>query len=143
MGLDIIIINGDKAEFSDLPGINLIPPTPSAVIKASGKTTIGGKKVCVDSDMPNVQLVCDYTTNTHTLQGTGILKIKAVKPDQLSQKTKIGNKSAILKGKTFKCVFQVKKPALNVSGPAPVADATSFYEGTGRFISSNTKVKSS
>ncbi|MCB0375312.1 MAG: hypothetical protein KDD04_05275, partial [Sinomicrobium sp.] len=112
MALDTIIIDGDEVEFSTIATLTLIPGKPKTQIKATGKTTLNGKKVCVEGDEKNVEITnCSYTMPPFTVPGSGTLKIKQLVPNQLTQKAASGNKRIILQGKLFIAQFDVTSPA--------------------------------
>ncbi|MEP5340737.1 MAG: hypothetical protein ABJL44_00055 [Algibacter sp.] len=139
--MDLVIMDGDKVQFSTIGAITLLPPMPETVIEASGETTINGKKVCVEGDEKKIEIAnCSYTMPPFTIPGSGTLKIKSLGPNQLTQKRKSGGKSFILKGKLFIAIFEVKSPAKQ---PPPVntPDPMPFYIGQGKLIPSNTNIK--
>lgn len=138
--MDLIIMDGDKVEFSSVGPITLLPPLPRTVIQASGKTTINGKKVCVEGDEKKVEISCSYTMPPFIIPGSGTLKIKNLGPNQLTQKAKSGNKGLILKGKLFTAIFEIESPAKQPP-PANTPDPMPLYIGQGKFIQSNIKIK--
>ena len=108
--MDQIIKNGDSVVFSSSGPIMLLPSFPITVIKATGETTIKGKKVCVDGDEKKVEITCSYTVPPFMIPGSGKLKIQSLSPEQLARKSKSGAKSLILKGKLFTAIFEVDSP---------------------------------
>lgn len=144
MALDTIIIDGDLAKFEAAMGEATVVPAPG-IMKASGKTTIKGKAVCLDGDETKVIVTpCVYTTKSHPVPGMGIYKISALGVDQLSTKSKSGNKAFILMGSKFEAVFEVLVPAQDLSkvptGGPPVLDFGP-HEGKGEFEPANSKIK--
>ncbi len=140
---DFIVIDGDKVNF--MPNF-----TPAMVVvqpgdfKGSGPATLNGKKVCVEGDEANVSVPgCMYTTPTHSIPGTGTLKIQKLAPNQKAMKTKTGGKAVLLKGVNFFAVFEVDcaSPARQPRpGPgSPIPDATPKYSGMGTIVTTNTK----
>ncbi|UII31368.1 hypothetical protein LVD17_24040 [Fulvivirga ulvae] len=140
MALDIVIMDGDVVEFLPIKGVQFLNPKLQKNIKASGKTTINGKRVCVERDEKSVEIPCDYTTSIFSQPGKGTLTIKELKPGQLTQKTKSGRKKIILKGKTFVSQFKVTSPA-KMAPPVNTADPIQVYPGTGQFITNNKNTK--
>ncbi|RKN01410.1 hypothetical protein [Aquimarina sp. AD10] len=139
--MDLIIMDGDTVQFSTIGAITLLPPMPTTVIKASGETTINGKKVCVEGDEKKVEIAnCSYIIPPFTIPGSGTLKINNLAPNQLTQKSKSDNKSLILKGKLFIAIFEVKSPAKQ---PPPInaPDPLPMHIGTGKLIPNNIKIK--
>ena len=135
---DFILIDGDKANFNPTFGLAIVVVRPGD-LKASGKATLKGKKVCIDGDEKNVSVPgCMYTTPTYSVPGTGTLKIAALGADQKAQKTNSVGKSVLLKGSIFTARFEVQSPA-QLPPPASTPDATPLYSGTGTFITTNTK----
>lgn len=136
MALDSIILDGDEVEFS----VPMILVSEKTTIKASGKTTVNGTKVCVEGDEKNVEIPnCSYISGPF-VGGKGTLKIKQLVPNQLTQKTKSGGKRIILKGKLFIAQFDVSSPAKQPP-PANTPDPVPFYIGLGKFKPSNQKIK--
>ena len=142
MALDFVIFDGDQVNF--LPacgGANVI--VKPGKMKASGKTTIKGKKVCVEGDEKNVNVSgCTYMTPAFPIPGNGNLKIKQLVPNQLTQKATSGNKRIILKGQLFIAQFEVTSPAKQPP-PANTPDPVPFYIGQGKLVPGNSKVKAS
>jgi len=142
MASDTIILDGDKVIFDPIYGVASVVVKPGT-IKASGKSTVQGKKVAVAGDEGNVEVSgCTYMSAAFPVPGTGILKIAALGADQLTKKTKSGNKSMMLKGSLFIAKFEVQSPAKFIPpASAPVSDPTPFYMGTGKLMPSKDKVK--
>lgn len=140
---DTIIMEGDQAIFLPAFG-NAIVVVQPGVMKASGKTAINGKKVCVAGDEGDVSVPgCLYTTASHPIPGTGTLKISALGSDQQTTKTKSGGKAILLKGSTFTAAFEVQSPAQQPTASGPVPDSSPKYSGSGNFVSANLKFKAS
>jgi len=136
MALDTIILDGDEVEFS-LPDILV---TEKTTIKASGKTTVNGKKVCVQGDEESIEIPnCSYISGPF-LNGKGTLTVKKLVPAQLTQKARSGNKPMILRGKPFIAQFKVTTKAMQPP-PANTPDPVPFYIGIGKFIPGNEKIK--
>lgn len=135
---DFILIDGDKANFNPTFGIATVVVRPGD-LKASGASTLNGKKVCIDGDEKSVSVLsCVYTAGGYTIPGTGTLKILALGGDQKAQKTNSVGKPVLLKGSIFTAIFEVQNPAKQPP-PASTPDATPQYSGTGTFITTNTK----
>ncbi|GAA4276749.1 hypothetical protein [Aquimarina mytili] len=142
MALDTIVVDGDKVLFDPIYGPASVAVKPGK-IKATGKTTVKSKKVAIKGDEGNVEVSgCTYTSPAFPIPGTGNLKIVTLGPDQVTKKTKSGNKPVLIRGSVFIARFEVKSPAKIIPpGSAPVSDPTPFYMGTGKLIPSNDKVK--
>ncbi|WP_130734448.1 hypothetical protein [Flavobacterium sp. J27] len=138
--MDQIIKNGDHVVFSSSGPIMLLPPLPITVIKATGETTINGKKVCVEGDEKKVEISCSYTVSPYIMPGSGKLKIQSLSPEQLTKKAKSGAKSLILKGKLFTAIFEVETPAKQPP-PTNAPDPLPLYMVKGEFITNSTKIK--
>ena len=68
---DFILIDGDKANFNPTFGIITII-LKLGYLKASGKSTLNGKKICIDGDEKSVSVPsCLYTAGIYTIPGTG------------------------------------------------------------------------
>lgn len=138
---DYILIHGDLVNF--MPNF-----TPATVVvqpgqmKASGESTLNGKKVCVDGDETKVSVPgCMYFTPVYSIPGTGTLKIAALAANQKAKKTKTGGKPVLLKGGNFTAKFEVQSPAQQPPpGPgSPIPDPTPQYSGQGSFVTTNMK----
>ena len=138
--MDQIIKNGDSVVFSSAGPIMLLPPLPVTAIKATGETTINGKKVCIEGDEKKVALSCSYTVPPFMIPGSGKLKIQSLSPEQLTKKTKSGAKSIILRGKLFIGVFEVESPAKQPP-PTNAPDPMPLHRVKGEFIANTTKIK--
>ncbi len=85
---DFILINGDKANFTPAFGSATVVVQPGT-LSGKGKTTLKGKKICIDGDEKNVSVPgCAYITPIHSIPGTGTLKINALGGDQKAKKQK-------------------------------------------------------
>ncbi len=140
---DFILITGDKANFTPAFGLAIVVVKPGT-LSGKGKTTLKGKKICVDGDEKNVSVPgCPYFTPIYSIPGTGTLKINALGGDQKAKKTQCGGKPVLLKGSNFTAKFEVQSPAQKPPTPVepPTPDATPQYTGSGTFISTNTQWK--
>jgi len=134
---DLVIHDGDMVVFSAVFE-NAVVMVKLGRIKASGKTTIRGKRVCVQGDEKQVEVPgCLYIAGAF-LNGMGTLTIKALGSDQLSSRSASGGKPMILKGSGFKAEFKVVTKAINSMG---VQDPKSGYNGMGQFVPANQKIK--
>ncbi len=139
MALDFVITDGDEVEFLPNFGPAIVSVKPGKM-KASGQTTINGKKVCVEGDEKKIEITnCDYISGSF-LKGKGTLTIKKLVSSQLTQKAKSGNKSVILKGKPFIAQFDVTSPA-KMPTPPNTPDPVPIYIGMGKFKAGNSKIK--
>lgn len=137
---DFILIEGDKAMFEPAFGAATVVVQPGNM-QGSGPSTLSGKKVCVDGDEKKVAVAgCMYTTATHSIPGTGTLKIAGLGGDQKATKTNSGQKPVLLKGSKFQASFEVQNPAKQPppSGGPPIPDPTPKYSGFGSFVTTNT-----
>jgi len=143
MAANTIILDGDEVLFDTVFGLATVVVKPGT-IKASGKSTVQGKKVAVKGDELEVEVSgCQYFSTTFPLPGYGTLKIAALGPDQLTKKTKSGNKPILLQGSVFIAKFEVDKASpAKVIPPSgtTVLDKTPFYMGTGKIVPSKDKV---
>lgn len=142
MPLDTVIIDSDQVMFIPLFGSAIVVARPG-VIQATGKSTVTGKKVCLDGDEKKVQVPgCPYISGPYVIPGVGTLKIDTLLPNQKTMKGKSGSKPMILKGIMFKAKFEVLAPAM-MPPPAATPDPMKMYPGMGQFISTNVKFKAS
>jgi hypothetical protein len=142
---DWIIMENDQAIFIPVFGAAVVVVQPG-IMKATGKTTITGKKICLVGDEKDVSVPgCMYITSIHSIPGTGPWKIDALAGDQQSQKTSSGGKKIIVKGSTFTAKFEVqvaaKDPSTIPSMGKPTDDTTTSYSGSGNFVTTNMKFK--
>ncbi|NEQ75366.1 MAG: hypothetical protein F6K23_21320 [Okeania sp. SIO2C9] len=134
-----ILIDGDKANFIPAFGKAIVTVKPGN-LKASGKATLKGKKVCVDGDEKKLSVPgCMYISPPYVIPGTGTLKIASLGADQKAMKTNTGGKKVLLQGSIFTAKFEVQSPAKEPpKGPAPpVPDPAPQYSGMGNFTTTN------
>src|SRR5262245_42780145 len=136
---DLVVIDGDQALFLPSFGAAIVVVQPGQM-QGSGPASCTGKKICVEGDEARVAVQgCTYMTPLYCIPGTGTLKIAALAPDQVAQKTRTGGTAHILVGSQFEAVFEVQSPAQQPppgSGP-PIPDATPKYSGKGSFLTTN------
>lgn len=140
---DYILLDGDKANFNPAFAIASVVVKPGT-LEGSGKGTVGGKPVCVDGDEKKVEVAnCSYVTATHSIPGSGTIKIDSLSGNQKAVKTKDEGKPVLLKGGLFVAKFEVKSPAKQPQpAPAsPVPDPATSYPGNGTFQTTNQKFK--
>ena len=138
--MDFVIINSDQAIFdpSFPPAIVMAPPS---VITGTAKAKVSGLPACAEGDETSVVVAgAVYVTPSFPIPGAGTLTIESLGPDQTAQKGKSGGRFFILRGGKFRARFQVNAPATVPSGGGPVPDPTPVYNGTGTFITTNTRV---
>jgi hypothetical protein len=136
-----VLIDGDQAHFIPSFGVAMVAVRPGR-LTASGPTTLHSSKLCVTGDEQTVLVPgCMYTTPLYPIPGVGTLQIKELKDDQIARKTSSGGKAVLLVGKTFDAEFVVQTPAMKPKPPAPPdTDSEAQYDGTGMFITTNTKL---
>ncbi len=138
---DYVLVDGDTAMFLPTFGAATVVVQPGA-ITASGPSTLGKKKWCVDGDEKSVSVPgCTYLTPSHPVPGTGTLSISALAGDQKASKTKSGGALALLVGSTFTAKLTVQSPAKQPTSAGPVPDTTPEYSGSGMFVTTNTKFR--
>ncbi len=138
---DVVLIDQDTVMFMPNFGAAMVVVLPGQ-LKASGKATVGGKKIAIDGDEKDVQVAgCMYTAPPYVIPGTGTLKIDALAGDQTAQHTTVGGTAVLLKGGNFTAKFEVQAQAQQPTPGGPVPDATPSYSGgQGHFVSTNSKV---
>ena len=138
---DTILIDQDQVMFMPSFGAAMVVVLPGQ-LKASGKATVGGKKIGLVGDEAQVQVAgCMYTAPPYVIPGTGTLKIDQLAGDQKAQHTTVGGTKVLLKGSNFTAKFEVQSPAQQPTAGGPVPDATPMYSGgQGNFVSTNLKV---
>ena len=139
---DLIIVDGDTVNFLPTYGAAVVVPIPTTIMGTASKTKVTGKPACLEGDEKNVQSPgCMYVAGGYVIPGTGTLKIDKLNGDQLTTRTVIESKKAILHGSMFDAVFEVQSPAQMPTSGGPVPDSTPKYSGgKGMFVPSNTKV---
>ena len=138
---DYILIDGDIVLFLPSFPPALVIPLP-ATLKGSGKNNAHKKVVCIEGDEKEVKVQgCMYMAAPYVIPGVGTLKIDALAAEQKAEKTQSGGKAVLLKGKSFKALFEVQTPA-QMPPPASTPDPNPSYSGgKGMFISKNLTVK--
>lgn len=140
----LILIDGDQAIF--LPSFKADTGVATVVVrpgtlKATGPATLNGKKLCVSGDEKSVLVAgCMYTTPSYPIPGTGMLKIKSLKDDQIAEKTRSGGTLVLLVGKSFDAEFVVMTKAQQPP-PSSASDDEQDYSGSGKFITTNQKFR--
>lgn len=137
---DIILKDGDKVLFEApfSPAIVFVKP---GKLKASGKSTLKGKKICLLGDEKKVKVNANYMSPPFVIPGKGVLTILKLAPNQTTKKAKSGGKAIMLKGAVFQAQFEVKKPAQLITPQGPKKDPMKKYMGIGKFVSTNVKVR--
>jgi len=141
---DFVIKNGDQIQITiDPPALvpQLLPPV--ALIGSSTNLLIAGSAACLEGDElpPSIQTPLQYMAPPYTTPGMGTLQI-VLSPDNLTTKTPNG-KSMLLKGGTFKAIFNVQAPAMMPTPAGPQPDPMMVKQGTAQFITTNTTVMAS
>jgi hypothetical protein len=142
---DFILVEGDTVQFEPVFGAANVTVRPGQLV-AHVTATIQGRKISVVGDEKNVLVPgCAYVTATHTIPGLGTLTIANLAEDQSANKTTIAGQKVLLTGSQFTAKLTVLTPAQQPPpGPgSPTPDTTLEYQGMGRFINSNQRVKGS
>lgn len=128
-----IIIDGDLALFLPHSFAPLIftPLSPIGPISANSQAEASKLATCLSGDEKSVSVPVTYISPSFPIPGAGILVIKQLSPDQLTQETTLNGAPLIIKGSQFIAEFQVSMPASNPTAPDPI----SLYTGAGEFPS--------
>jgi hypothetical protein len=140
---DFVLIDGDRALFMPTFGAATVVVQPGR-LSGSGPMTIGGKPTCVSGDEGSVNVPgCTYVAPPYVIPGTGTLTIDALGSNQLASTSKTGDIELMVKGGKFTAKFSVVAPAMQPPpGPgSPTPDSSTEYSGSGRFLTTNTKIK--
>lgn len=138
---DYVLVDGDKAMFNPSFGAATVTVQPGT-LAASGPATLNGKKVCIAGDEKSVSVPgCSYITPSHPIPGTGTLEIQSLAGDQTAGKTSSGSTKVMLAGSSFTAAFSVQSPAQQPTSAGPVPDPAPRYSGTGRFVTTNVKLR--
>lgn len=131
---NFIVIHGDKVQFMPQFADSTVAVQPGT-ISGTGHATIGGKKVCLTSDITSVRVTnVSYITPDCPVPGKGTLTIQSLQADQ--QKAWCQSSGpVIVVGATFMAQFETTMPAM---GPPPdnTPDTITVRPGTGSFINS-------
>ena len=137
--MDFVLRTGDQAIFDTVFGVAAVV-APPGIITGSSRAKNDGMTICVQGDEATVVV----TTATYSLPvtqytgGTGILTIVSLNPDQVATRNQSGKRPTLLRGSVFRARLQVVKAAMNAGGDS---DKTLVYQGTGRFVSANVRVR--
>jgi hypothetical protein len=139
--MDSVIINGDRAVFdSSFPPATVI--APPGVITGTAKAKVSGLLACAEGDEASVVVAgAVYFTPSFPIPGAGTLTIESLGQDQKAQKVTSGGRGLTLRGSKFRARFQVNAPATVITGGSTVPDTTPVYNGTGSFITTNTRTR--
>ena len=130
----LVIINSDIAMFdpsSFLPAIP-VPPVVTAPMSAGGTAKAANMNVCINKDEKKISAPSSYMTSSHPIPGSGIFKINALAPNQLTKKTK-NTDFLITKGVQFIAALQVNSPAHMPTPAGPVPSPVAMHPGKGLF----------
>lgn len=138
---DYVLIDGDKAIYNPSFGAATVVVQPGK-LQGSGPATLSDKKMCVAGDEKSAKVQgCTYVTASHTIPGTGTLEIASLAGDQTATKTSTGDTKLMLVGSTFTASFSVQSPAQQPTSAGPVPDPAPKYSGSGKFVTTNSKLK--
>lgn len=138
---DFVLVDGDRALFMPNFGAAMVVVKPGK-LSGSGPMTIRNKKICVDGDESSVNVPgCQYVAPPYVIPGTGTLTIDALAGDQLASTSTTGDVQLMVKGSKFTAKFSVVAPAMQPQSGPPTPDATTEYSGSGKFLTTNTKIK--
>ena len=143
---DYAILQGDTVQFLPQFGMaTLIGASPGVLSQATGLCRVNQRRVVVEGDEKAVVIPpCAYITPAHTIPGTGMIRIKQLLPNQLSQFSRSGGRKVVLKGGNFIAEFSPLVPAqIPPVPPFPpsIPDVVSMYPGTGFFVTTNVTTK--
>jgi Contractile injection system spike tip protein len=125
------------------PGIAFVQ---KGKLKATGKATIQGKKICLKDDFKSAKEKVAYMAAQFPIPGSGgELLIKALLPVQISRKLRSGGKPVILQTAVAQGLYKVKGKAFIFQPVAPVPvpkfDNAKEYKGFSKFKTTNKKVR--
>jgi hypothetical protein len=124
------------------PGIAFVK---KGKLKGKGKSTIGGKKICLAQDFKSAKEKVAYMAAQFPIPGSGgQLLIKQILPMQRTIKLRSGGKPVMLQAGLFMGEYKVKgKAFIIIPGLVPIIklDGTSTYKGFGTFKTTNKKVR--
>lgn len=136
---DFILIDGDTVFFNSEFGDAIVTVSGGTLVASGVDVKILENSICIAGDEDDVSVSgCSYITDVYTTSGSGTVTIKSLDSSQLTTKVKYGEDSILLKGGEFEARFTVVTAATN---SVPDSDMTSYYLGTGYFVTSNDKVK--
>ncbi|MEB5890001.1 hypothetical protein [Enterobacter roggenkampii] len=134
----LVIVEGDGLTINPAFGDRTVTITGPAKMSAGGKTTAGGKKVCIVGDELKVKLAATYVTPVYTVPGTGTVTI-ALDASQKAQVARDNGIPLILKGQLFTATFTFTAPAqmpapASTPDPAPPSTSKGSFEPSQTFV---------
>lgn len=133
---DYVVIDGDRLQFDQMFGINVVTPTEIPQIHGSGEAAIENKKICILGDDKKVSVPASYHNANYPSQGSGKITITSLANDQQAGFAKTET-PVIVVGSKFTASFTPEVPASGDKGPDPV---TAPSTGFGTFINSQSFV---
>jgi len=137
---DYVIVSGDQAIFLPSFGGAVVTVAPGIIV-ASSDLKAQSVPVCLEGDESTVIVPgCAYMRPPYVIPGIGIITIDDLNTNQLTINSTYNGRRIILKGITFDAKFTVVSPAWK-PGETWIPDSSVSYNGTGSFLTTNTKVK--
>lgn len=139
--MDFVIITGDQAvwDLSFPPATVIAPP---GVITGTARGKVSSLVACAEGDESSVVVAgAVYFTPSFPIPGVGTLTIESLGPDQKAKKGKSDSRLLILRGTKFRARLQVSAPAQVPTAAGTAPDPTPVYNGTGSFLTTNTRLR--
>lgn len=130
----IIVVDDDRIDFSEFFGDRSVSVSTQPCMRATGHATIRGRRICVVGDERAVFVLANYTAPGFPVPGKGRITITGLSEDQRAHFIRLDSE-VIVKGSTFRSLFQPDVPASNPKGE-PDPNLALPSEGFGRFVTS-------
>lgn len=139
--MEQVLITGDMVIFMPQFANAIVTVIPGTLSGSAMTYKVNQQAACIDGDEKKIMISTTYMAPPFVIPGAGIMKIKKLASDQLSQKTKVLGKKLMVKGNFFEAEFQVTTPAQQPVVGGTVPDATTSYPGQGYFQAMNLTVQ--
>jgi hypothetical protein len=140
---DFVVKTGDMIQIT-IPPPALVPliMAPVPLIGTGITVLINNQPVCLQGDElpPTLLVPLVYTSPPFVTPGMGTLQV-TLTPANLSLRTQMVGRSALLKGATFVAMFQVMVPAMQPTPVGPIPDPLLVKPGTAQFVTTTINVK--
>ena len=142
---DFVVKTGDMLQVTISPPAvvpMLLAPVP--LVGTGGPNLVNNMPVCVQGDElpPPLRGPLPYISPPFVTPGMGTLMLTLV-PSNLTPRTSVGGKPAIVKGTPFTATFSVTVPAMQPTPAGPVPDPVVTKPGTAQFITTTVNVLAS
>jgi hypothetical protein len=140
---DFVLKTGDMLQVTVPPPAvvpMLVAPVP--LIGTGAPNLVNSMTICVQGDElpPVLRVPLPYVSPPFVTPGMGTLTL-ILTPANLTLRTSVGGKPALIKGTPFTAIFNVTVPAMQPTPVGPVPDPLVSKPGTAQFITTNINVR--